>query len=41
MAIEITELKKRATMMNDKVRMYLVPPLFNAAVRAGGSIMNI
>ena len=34
MAIEITELKKRATMINDKVRMYLLPPLFNAAVRA-------
>ena len=41
MAIEITELKKRATMINDKVRMYLLPPLFNAAVRAGASIMNI
>ena len=41
MAIEITELKKRATMINDKVRMYLLPPLFNAAVRAGASIMNV
>ena len=28
-------------MINDKVRMYLLPPLFNAAVRAGASIMNI
>lgn len=41
MATEITELKKRSTMINDKVRMYLLPPLFNAAVRAGASIMNI
>ena len=28
-------------MINDKVRMYLLPPLFNAAVRAGASIMNV
>lgn len=28
-------------MINDKVRMYLLPPLFNAAVRAGASIMKI
>ena len=41
MATEVTELKRRATMINDKVRMYLLPPLFNAAVRAGASIMNI
>ena len=28
-------------MINDKVRMYLLPPLFNAAVRAGAAIMRI
>ncbi|WP_418992113.1 3'(2'),5'-bisphosphate nucleotidase CysQ family protein [Alistipes sp.] len=28
-------------MINDKVRMYLLPPLFNAAVRAGAAIMHI
>ncbi len=28
-------------MINDKVRMYLLPPLFNAAVRAGAAIMKI
>ena len=28
-------------MINDKVRMYLLPSLFNAAVRAGASIMSI
>lgn len=28
-------------MINDKVRMYLLPPLFNAAVRAGASIMQV
>ena len=28
-------------MINDKVRMYLLPPLFNAAVRAGASIMRV
>ena len=28
-------------MINDKVRMYLLPPLFNAAVRAGASIMHV
>ena len=28
-------------MINDKVRMYLLPPLFNAAVRAGASIMKV
>ncbi len=33
--------KKRETMINDKVRMYLLPPLFNAAVRAGAAIMNV
>ena len=34
MAIKITDPKIRVTMINDKVRMYLLPPLFNAAVRA-------
>ena len=33
MAIKITDPKIRVTMINDKVRMYLLPPLFNAAVR--------
>lgn len=28
-------------MINDSVRMYLLPPLFNAAVRAGASIMQV
>ena len=28
-------------MIDDKVRMYLLPPLFNAAVRAGASIMQV
>ena len=41
MATKVSELKKRATMINDKVRMYLLPPLINAAVRAGASIMNV
>ncbi len=30
-----------ATMTNDKMAMYLLPPLFNAAVRAGASIMQV
>ncbi len=29
------------TMINDKVKMYLLPPLFNAAVRAGAAIMEV
>ena len=41
MAIKITDPKIRVTMINDKVRMYLLPPLFNAAVRAGASIMRV
>lgn len=42
MTIEITDLKNEPpTMINDKVRMYLLPPLFNAAVRAGASIMHV
>ena len=28
-------------MINDEVRRYLLPPLFNAAVRAGAEIMKI
>lgn len=39
--IEIPDPKLRETMINDKVRMYLLPPLFNAAVRAGASIMQV
>ena len=34
MAIKITDPKIRVTMINDKVRMYLLPPLFNAALCA-------
>lgn len=42
MTIEVTDLKNEpATMINDKVRMYLLPQLFNAAVRAGASIMRV
>lgn len=33
--------KNEETMINDKVRMYLLPPLFNAAVRAGAAIMEV
>ena len=36
-----SDTQKRPTMLNDKVRMYLLPPLFNAAVRAGAVIMKI
>lgn len=41
MATENRDLKNASTMINDKVRMYLLPPLFNAAVRAGASIMQV
>ena len=41
MAIKVSDPKIRVTMINDKVRMYLLPPLFNAAVRAGASIMHV
>lgn len=41
MATTTTDSKTGQTMINDKVRMYLLPPLFNAAVRAGASIMNV
>lgn len=41
MATATAQFKTRETMINDKVRMYLLPPLFNAAVRAGASIMNV
>ncbi len=42
MAIKVaSDPKIRVSMINDKVRMYLLPPLFNAAVRAGASIMNV
>ena len=33
--------KKPDTMINDQVRMYLLPSIFNAAVRAGAAIMNV
>lgn len=38
---EVRNPKPRVTMINDKVRQYLLPPLFNAAVRAGASIMQV
>ena len=41
MTIDRTGFQKGSTMINDKVRMYLLPPLFNAAVRAGAAIMNV
>ena len=41
MAMQTSDSQKRATMIDDKVRMYLLPPLFNAAVRAGASIMQV
>lgn len=41
MPAKITDLKIQATMINDKVRKYLLPSLFNAAVRAGASIMHV
>ena len=34
MTIKVSDPKIRVSMINDKVRMYLLPPLFNAAVRA-------
>lgn len=41
-ATECTQPQKRATMINDNsVRQYLLPPLFNAAVRAGAEILKI
>ena len=33
--------QKQATMINDKVRAHLLASLFNAAVRAGASIMQV
>lgn len=33
--------QKTDTMINDQVRMYLLPSIFNAAVRAGAAIMNV
>lgn len=41
MKIRSDDSLKRATMINDDVRTYLLPPLFNAAVRAGASIMQV
>lgn len=38
-----TEVKQQtvSTMINDELRKYLLPPLFNAAVRAGAAIMKV
>ena len=33
--------KTGRTMINDKERKFLLPPLFNAAVRAGAAIMEV
>ncbi len=41
METETTDIKTGATMINDEERKFLLPPLFNAAVRAGASIMNV
>ena len=32
---------QRTTMINDEEKKFLLPPLFNAAVRAGAAIMHI
>lgn len=37
----MNRLQNSVTMMNDKVRMYLLPNIFNAAVRAGAAIMKV
>ena len=37
----MNRLQTSVTMMNDKVRMYLLPNIFNAAVRAGAAIMKV
>ncbi len=41
MTTETTQHKTEATMLKDKVKEYLLPPLFNAAVRAGAAIMKV
>lgn len=41
MTTETTQYRIRTTMINDEVRNYLLPPLFNAAVRAGAAIMKV
>ena len=41
MTTETTHYLIRTTMINDEVRTYLLPPLFNAAVRAGAAIMKV
>ena len=41
MTTEPTNAPIRTTMINDEVRTYLLPPLFNAAVRAGAAIMRV
>ena len=41
MTTETTHCQIRTTMINDEVRTYLLPPLFNAAVRAGAAIMQV
>ncbi len=41
MTTETTHFQIRTTMINDEVRTYLLPPLFNAAVRAGAAIMKV
>lgn len=41
MTIASTDLKTSKRMINDKERMYLLPPLVNAAIRAGAAIMQV
>lgn len=41
METELPDHKTHSTMIDEKVREYLLPHLFNAAVRAGASIMTI
>ena len=41
MTTETAHCQIRPTMINDEVRTYLLPPLFNAAVRAGSAIMKV
>lgn len=41
MATKLTDSPNTSTMINDEVRKYLLPPLFNAAVGAGAAIMEV
>ncbi len=41
MTTDTTHNRNRTTMIDEHVRKYLLPPLFNAAVRAGAAIMKV